>query len=790
MPINKVYKSKLAVKQIAIALLLMGIYSFCSASTITGKVFVDLNSDGIENGADKGMPAVTVILYNDNGSIPGEVDAGDTQLSTTDSDKNGNYTFTGLGAGNYVMELDANDLPSGFTITTGGDIAVTFTGSSEASTGNDFGYNGQSVVCYGFSDATNQCYIINRYSGEAQLLGAAGVPNIEAVTFNITADTLFAANDPSQFGWVNLQTGAFNVIGTTGTGSGALGNISFTDPDGLAVDTDGTIWACHRRTGANDVLFKINRATGAHIPDAFGAGVDYVELTGPDNLPDMDDIGIDPSTGILYGVNNGGGSADQMLTINKTTGVCTLVGAFGINDMEGAGFTSNGDFYGTTGNAGAAATNDRLWSLNKSTGAATEVGAFGAGGDYEGCDCIYTPAVISDLSLTKASSVSQAGAGATVVYTVSVSNAGPDEATGVKVKDQLPAEVTYVSDDSGGNYNSTTGIWDVGTMAASTTQTIEITVTVTTTGGTITNVAQVFDNNVPDIDSNPNNDDGDQSEDDEAAASVDASGADLSLTKSVSPSAVNLNDNVTFTITVTNDGPTDATLVEVLDQLPSGLNYVSNNPSQGTYTSGTGIWNVGSIANGASATLEIVATVTDFANADNIAQVNNAGEFDTDSTPGNSVPSEDDQDNAAPTELEADLSLTKTVSAASVDVGNNVTFTITVSNAGPDAATNVAVLDVLPVGLTYVSDNSGGAYNDGTGLWTVGTIANGSSASIQITATVTTAALHNNSAQVSASDQYDPDSTVNNSVASEDDQADVNVTGNCDTVKSQIGVSN
>ncbi|NJN76168.1 MAG: DUF11 domain-containing protein, partial [Synechococcaceae cyanobacterium RL_1_2] len=69
----------------------------------------------------------------------------------------------------------------------------------------------------------------------------------------------------------------------------------------------------------------------------------------------------------------------------------------------------------------------------------------------------------------------------------------------------------------------------------------------------------------------------------------------------------------------------------------------------------------------------------------------------------------------------ADLSLTKTVDNASPNVGDNVVYTVTVNNTGPSDATNVDVTDQLPAGLTYVSDDSGGAYNSGTGVWTVGT---------------------------------------------------------------------
>ena len=123
----------------------------------------------------------------------------------------------------------------------------------------------------------------------------------------------------------------------------------------------------------------------------------------------------------------------------------------------------------------------------------------------------------------------------------------------------------------------------------------------------------------------------------------------------------------------------------------------------------------------------------------------------------------------------ADLSLTKTVDNNAPTIGQNVVFTIKVSNAGPSAATNVKVTDVLPAGLTFVSADLGVAYNSGTGVWTVGTIVSGGSATLKITATVTQPGEISNTAEVIASDQPDPDSTPNNQVPVEDDQARVSL---------------
>ena len=104
----------------------------------------------------------------------------------------------------------------------------------------------------------------------------------------------------------------------------------------------------------------------------------------------------------------------------------------------------------------------------------------------------------------------------------------------------------------------------------------------------------------------------------------------------------------------------------------------------------------------------------------------------------------------------ADLSLTKTVDIPTPDVGTDVVFTITVSNAGPSDATGVVVTDQLPSGFTYVTDDSGGAYNPATGVWSVGTVAVGSSQALTITATVKDTGNYINRAQVTAANESDP----------------------------------
>ena len=119
--------------------------------------------------------------------------------------------------------------------------------------------------------------------------------------------------------------------------------------------------------------------------------------------------------------------------------------------------------------------------------------------------------------------------------------------------------------------------------------------------------------------------------------------ADLSLTKSVDNPTPHKGDQLTYTIVVSNDGPDGATNVAVSDPLPADVSFVGASASQGGYDAGTGEWNVGALAPGASARLDIAVLVDVEGTITNTAQVSAAGQPDPDSTPNNNDPNEDDQ---------------------------------------------------------------------------------------------------------------------------------------------------
>ncbi|WP_223710991.1 PKD domain-containing protein [Flavobacterium potami] len=394
---------------------------------------------------------------------------------------------------------------------------------------------------------------------------------------------------------------------------------------------------------------------------------------------------------------------------------------------------------------------------------------------------------MADLSLTKTVNISNPLIGTAVTFEIIVTNNGPQNSTGVEVTDLLPNGYTYTNfTATKGTYNNISGKWVIGSLANGDSQTLQIT-GVVNPAGNYTNVAEITASSLPDPDSTPNN--GMTTEDDYATATTTPTNAvaDLSLTKAIVGSNFNplFGSNITFEITVRNDGPQNATGVEVKDLLPSGYAYQVYSSTAGLYFETTGIWNIGTIPSGSLESLLISATVNRTGDYINIAEVYKSNEFDPDSTPNNGISGEDDMNSVLinPVSAEADLSITKEVvnNILTPTIGERISFSVTVSNSGPSIATGVTIKDILPSGYTYVFYNStSGSYNPNTGIWSPGIILPGNSHTLIITVLVKaptgTTDEYLNTAEVMTSDQFDADSTPGNGITTEDDFDSISVT--------------
>jgi uncharacterized repeat protein (TIGR01451 family) len=235
--------------------------------------------------------------------------------------------------------------------------------------------------------------------------------------------------------------------------------------------------------------------------------------------------------------------------------------------------------------------------------------------------CIKT-----DLRVAKTVNTATPQVGEAITYTVVVINAGPDDATGVQLTDVLPTGVTFGSaaPQNACIEEDNTITCDLGHLPNGDSAIVTIVVTPTKVG-TITNVASVTGN---ESDPDPGNN--------TAEKSVGVVGADLVVTKTVNITAPNVGDVITYTITVANNGPDEATGVQVIDVLPAGVSFGGYTATWGTYISATGLWNVDDLANAESATMTMAATViscTGYPTIPNTASIS-AGRPD-DPNPGN-----------------------------------------------------------------------------------------------------------------------------------------------------------
>jgi len=186
----------------------------------------------------------------------------------------------------------------------------------------------------------------------------------------------------------------------------------------------------------------------------------------------------------------------------------------------------------------------------------------------------------------------------------------------------------------------------------------------------------------------------------------------------------------------------------------------------------------------------VVEAPLDGVEYNNIAEITEIDQFDTDSTPGNGPDTdgdgligsgddnpndpgidpddEDDADDEPVTPQVADVSLIKTVDNPTPSIGTEVTWTVTVTNDGPAAATNVVVVDELPEGLVVTGTDASQGAVDGL-TWTVGDLAVGASATLDITTLVEGSDVIINVASVTEMDQFDVDSEPGNPADTDDD---------------------
>ncbi len=255
-------------------------------------------------------------------------------------------------------------------------------------------------------------------------------------------------------------------------------------------------------------------------------------------------------------------------------------------------------------------------------------------------------------------------------------------------------------------------------------------------------------------------------------------GYDLSITKGVNAAAAAIGDTLRYTIVVTNEGPTTATGVDLVDTLPDGVTFVSGTTTvggqsvNGSAASQTINTTIGTLLSGQTATITIDATIDNDATGDltNSATTSGTDETDVLSNTATAVTTVSPRIDVQITKVDDDNDQT-------LAPGDTVTYTLTARNNGPSTATSVVVTDTLPDGMTFVSAGSTTpANNTAVGATTqltynLGTMVAGDAGEqtitivAQIDTDTTDGVLTNNASITAAETEIVPPGTTNNTAS-------------------------
>lgn len=292
-----------------------------------------------------------------------------------------------------------------------------------------------------------------------------------------------------------------------------------------------------------------------------------------------------------------------------------------------------------------------------------------------------------DVSVTKSQLFQEVVQGQSNTYWITVSNGGPALVEGIRIRESLPPQASLVS------ANASTGVWDLPSRiwyipALATGDAAQLTVIVSNSAaaGWQTNVAE----------------------------RIGMSRADLTPA----------ND---LAVVVARVVPDLAARTQPVLRIQSPYGTTRPAYAEQQYASGSEVaasvgpasvdvypftvapvgWNLGSHAPYSGTGTQVVFTIT---NDCTLTWIWNTSRV-----------------------VQADVAVTKSASTTNPAPGDVVTFTVVASNAGPDAATGVRIIDLLPSGWAYIG-HTNGSYVPSNGLWTVSNLAAGASTTLQVTA--------------------------------------------------------
>lgn len=562
--------------------------------------------------------------------------------------------------------------------------------------------------------------------------GSINAPGCSVVGQAVTCLSGGIANGASQTFTVTATASSSVPHGTVVTNTATVATTSTTDPS--AANNSASVPVTIQASADLSVLKTAS-------PDPVTAGQQLTYTVTVTNQGPSDNAGFTLTDPLPSGVSFGSASAG----CSQSGGTVTCTSS-GLANGSSAVFTITGTVAASVPN-GTTVTNTASIASN-----ATSDPDASDNSD----DVVVTVRAIADLSIVKTDSPDPVIAGTTLTYSVTITNAaGPSNNAGFTVADPLPLGTTFDSASAGCSYSIITDTVTCSSsgLAVGASQSFVVTVDVSPLllpGSTITNTATIATNATTDQNASNNSS--------TTTTTVNTS-ADLALVKSDSPNPVIAGTNLTYSVTVTNTGPSANAGYTVSDPLPSSVSFLSASAGC-AFATGTVTCTSSGLGLGASQSYQIVVTV-DPSYPDGGTIVNTASIAATSTTDPNPL-----NDSSAETTLvdtSADLTVTKTDSPDPVIAGENLTYTIVVSDAGPSDNAGFSVADVLPSGTSFVSASAGCSALGPVVTCTSSGLAAGGSVTYTVTVLVDSAvpdgSTITNTATISANSTTDPDAT-------------------------------
>ncbi|MBU0568998.1 DUF11 domain-containing protein, partial [bacterium] len=340
----------------------------------------------------------------------------------------------------------------------------------------------------------------------------------------------------------------------------------------------------------------------------------------------------------------------------------------------------------------------------------------------------------ANLQIEKVTATSVVNAGDSITYILTIANYGNQAISNITVTDTIPTGLNYIrSEPTQSDTGSNTVAWTGISLAKGEERQIQITVASTIDdSGSYTNTATVRgqdqnNNYLSDTDTSP--------------VTITTPTPNLQIEKVTATSVVNAGDSITYILTIANYGNQAISNITVTDTIPTGLDYMSSQPTESSAGGNTVTWTITSLAPGEQKQIQltVATTIDDQGETINTATVRGQDE-------NNNWLTDRDTSPVFITVLGPGIDVEKVASHGKIGIGGEESFIIRFTNIGQSNLTRVVITDTLPADLRYtfsdpMADTHPAVGDTGTVIWTFNdTFIPGQSKDILLTVKASTSA--------------------------------------------------